>query len=84
MNRVISEQGKAPRNLWAAVLEQSILDIRDGKKKYKSKANQRDARIHADQAKAWFLSGRLAPGSFVWICNALDITPSKVRDRIFG
>ena len=52
------------RRLWAAVLEQAFEDAQ--------------ARGLED-AKKWFISEKSEVGSFLWICDALDIDPQALR-----
>ena len=59
------------RQLWAAVLEQAILDLGlDGQR---------------DRATGWFRADHNAGiGSYLWICGELDLAPKKLRDGVFA
>ena len=55
------------RNLWAAVLKQAIKD-----------ANQ-NTKNPLNNPYLWFHSDSHAVGSFLWICNILNIDPESIR-----
>lgn len=55
------------RNLWAAVLKQAIKD-----------ANQ-NTKYPFNNPQLWFKSDSHAVGSFLWICNILNIDPESIR-----
>ena len=59
------------RNLWAAVLIQAIED-----------AENYSAGFHREKALAWFEQKSEEPGSFQWICSALDLDPELIKLRI--
>jgi hypothetical protein len=58
------------RSLWTAVLEQAIIDLTNANKRYFT--------------QLWFTSDNHAPGSFLWICDNLDLDPSWFRRRLFA
>ncbi|MBF0295805.1 MAG: helix-turn-helix domain-containing protein [Magnetococcales bacterium] len=51
-------------DLWASVLEQALADLSD--------------RSHRRKALLWFSSRDDAPGSFLFVCDALNLDPDKV------
>jgi hypothetical protein len=59
------------RGLWAAVLQLAADDL--------TSANARLRRL----AGVWFASTKHGPGSFLWICDHLEINASLVRRRLF-
>ena len=56
------------RNLWAAVLEQAVKDVL-----------QCTASLDRERTLSWFESKRKDVGSFLWICNVLDLNPETIR-----
>jgi hypothetical protein len=58
------------RHLWAAVLDQAIEDLTD--RRIRDEVN----------VKAWFTSNEYVPGSFLWICDQLDLDASTIRRRV--
>jgi hypothetical protein len=62
--------------LWAAVLLQAVSDCI---KPRRSSPGYKD-----DDARRWFLSDRHGVGSFRWVCEALDLDPQAIRDRVFA
>src|SRR5882724_7214841 len=58
------------RSLWTAVLEQAIIDLTNAHKRYFT--------------QLWFTSDNHAPGSFLSICDHLDLDPSWLRRRLFA
>ena len=66
------------RRLWAAVILQSIKDLTG----YCVVSRERD-RIRLQRfARAWFLSSRYDPGSFLWACDAAGLEPCWIRRRL--
>ena len=53
--------------LWAAVLKQAI---KDAQKYYGS--------FSGDRSQLWFKSETEEVGSFLWICNVLDLDPESI------
>jgi hypothetical protein len=75
---LLTETSNAWRNLhelWAGVLLQAIKDYHD---EGTSSTVQRDKR----HAMAWFKSSRQDVGSFIWICDLLDLNSGLIRSRI--
>jgi len=65
--------------LWASVLVQAFLD-QEGR----AFGNQRAADVHRNQAIGWVKSNRTDYiGSFLFVCEVLDLDPSFVRARFF-
>jgi hypothetical protein len=65
------------RELWSAVLHQAISDlVGDIPKK-------EDREIIQRQARSWFMSTRIRPGSFHWICQILGLNEAAVRHGVF-
>jgi hypothetical protein len=56
---------KSERELWSAVLGQAIEDLRDTKTGYRT--------------RLWFASDNYGPGSFLWICDSLELDALSVR-----
>lgn len=59
------------RGLWAAVLQLAADDLTSA-----------DARLRR-LAQAWFDSTKHGPGSFLWICDHLEINASWLRRQVF-
>jgi hypothetical protein len=59
------------RLLWAAVLERAVLDL-----DINPEITNNDLIIN--RTKNWFISKNENLGSFIWICNTLDIDHKKV------
>ena len=59
--------------LWFAVLQQALLDYKE-------------AGYHGDKSAAahWFRSDEVYPGSFLWICDIFDCSPSMIRAELAG
>ncbi len=73
----IYQSGLACRKLWAAVLEQAIKDARDETSK-----TLRVERADGQTAQHWFHSENDGIGSFLWICEMLDLEPRFVRTLV--
>jgi hypothetical protein len=73
----IYRSGLACRRLWAAVLEQAIKDARDETSK-----PLRFERPDGQSAQHWFGSENDGIGSFLWICEMLDLEPRFVRTLV--
>jgi hypothetical protein len=57
------------RQLWASVLGLAFEDLGDTKTGYKT--------------RLWFASDDYEPGSFLWICDHLELDAPAIRDRAF-
>jgi hypothetical protein len=69
---VINQSSPIPaeRRLWAAVLCQAVCDLR-----YHRSALQHFTRL-------WFESDKREPGSFLWVCELLELDASWLRRRL--
>ena len=56
------------KNLWAAVLKQAVAD-----------AQKYVGSVAMEKACVWFRSESAAVGSFLWICNALDLDSDSIK-----
>lgn len=56
------------RNLWAAVLDQAIEDVR-----------QYNGGFSMERAILWFESESNEIGSFLWVCSVLDLNPKPIK-----
>jgi len=76
--------GDLDKALWASVMLQLIEDYRSNSKRvitFSSYPTARDWRA----ARAWLKSDRKhAPGSFLAVCDTLDLDPVAVRESLFG
>ena len=63
------------RRLWLAVLMQAINDL--------AHTDERQ-RLRRHFTRLWFTSDNHNPGSFLWICDHLDLDPSWFRRRLFA
>jgi hypothetical protein len=60
------------RELWVNVLLQATLDVA-------GKGNG-DQRAQLQQStRAWFASNQKTPGSFLWVCDRLELNPEWIR-----
>jgi hypothetical protein len=57
------------RDLWAAVLTQAIQDLMD---------SRTDTEL-LNSTRLWFVSDDYEPGSFLWICDSLELEPTLIR-----
>jgi hypothetical protein len=62
------------RRRWLAVLDQAVMDLRN--------RNERPALRYLTQL--WFTSDNHKPGSFLWVCDSLDLDASWLRRRLFA
>lgn len=60
----------ACKKLWAHVLKQTIKDL------------PKNTLINVYSSIIYFNSPSILPGSFIWICTLLDMTPYKRRKSI--
>ena len=77
-SQVVAIGGGSPEILlWAVVLE-------DGIREYFSRLRRDpDCNLpNTRQAWEWIHSSEDYPGAFLWICNLLEMVPSRVRKRI--
>ena len=69
--RAVSELGA--KNLWKAVLEQAFKDAQGKVGTYECSRN----------ARVWFQSDSKDIGSFLWICEVLDLEPEVTLGRVY-
>ena len=66
--------------LWGQVLKRALLE-------YKLGPSARDLQDYVfctrENAEQWLKSDAETPGSFLWVCELLELTPSAVRREIF-
>ena len=80
-------QARAPRHLWAAVLEQAVADIVAGPSEWEIRhmahADQVRARLDfAAAAQHWVDDEENEPRRFVWVCEQLGLDAGAVRREI--
>lgn len=64
--------------LWIKVIETAVDDlagVRGGEQKTRANAN-------TFGAKLWFQSARVEPGSFLWICDHIDIDAGEMLKNL--
>jgi len=66
------------RRLWAAVLIQAVRDV-GGYGRFDSEPQRRRIQYFA---RLWFASDNRDVGSFLWICDELELEPSWIRRRM--
>ena len=58
------------KKLWASVLGRAVIDLRRKK--------------HRQSARFWFYNDKnQGAGSFLWVCDVLEIDPGKTREKVF-
>lgn len=65
----------APR-LALAILRQALFDLT------LARSADRKARKHFEEALDWFLETSAAPGSFEWVCDALEFSSNRIRSFV--
>lgn len=67
------------RDMWGRVLESAVHVAVHGI----SESEARDL-IHTEEAltEEWLWSDSEAPGSFLWVCEVLEVNPHELRRRI--
>jgi hypothetical protein len=65
------------RRLWVAVLEQAIIDL-SGPNGVRGGERRRLRTF----SRLWFTSDNDQPGSFLWVCESLQLDPSWVRNQL--
>jgi hypothetical protein len=80
-------QARAPRHLWAAVLEQAIRDVVEGPSQSECRfmdlgEAQRFCLAVRVAAEEWIADEENEPRRFCWVCEQLGVEPSAVRARI--
>lgn len=67
------------RYLWPCVLHRAVLDAK-GQLEASAAIEHSREQVVAD-ARLWFRGAGVEPGSFRWVCAALDLDPGYVRGR---
>jgi hypothetical protein len=67
----------ACRRMWASVVRTAADDLFNAKKKFDPK--KRYYMGPADAARAWFTSEEDGVGSFLWVCDILDLNAQAIR-----
>lgn len=70
------------KKLWSAVLEDAFRCCVKGHVSTESSRVRKQEEIKS--AKAWFLSEETDIGTFLWICEKLDLDPKKILNRVAG
>jgi hypothetical protein len=70
------------KKLWSAVLEDAFHCCIKGHVSAESSRVRRQEEIKS--AKAWFLSEETDIGTFIWICEKLDLDPKNILNRVTG
>lgn len=70
-----SVDSSAPR-LALAILRQAFFDLT------LARSADRKARKHFEEALAWFLETKATPGSFEWVCDALEFSSNRIRSFV--
>ena len=75
----------AQQRLWAAVLDNAVRSLEQrGIFTYGKYYNIRFQKRKAwDESLTWLKSDLTTPGSFIFICDTLDINPDFLRARLF-
>ena len=77
----MNEQGKSILELWKEVLKKALKDAKQG-------PDDREVKDYIfctkENAKDWITGNSESPGSFIWVCDLLDLSPSAVRREIIG
>ncbi len=75
----------AQQRLWAAVLANAVMSLEQrGIFNYGKYCNIRlQKRKARDESLTWLKSDLTTPGSFIFICDTLDINPDFLRARLF-
>jgi hypothetical protein len=68
------------RGLWAGVLIQAIKDCAG----YSLGLNKRERAGVQYHARVWFTSDNRNIGSFLWVCDQLEVEPSWIRRKMFA
>ena len=63
------------KRLWAAVLLQAAKDV-------SGFTCERQRSLIQRRARAWFASNYYETGSYLWVCDLLELEPSWVRRRM--
>ena len=70
------------KRLWSAVLEDAFRCCVNGNVSAESSRVRKQQEIK--RAKEWFLSEATHIGTFIWICEKLELDRKKILDRVTG
>ena len=70
------------RRLWSAVLEDAFQCCVNGHVSAEGSRVRKQEEM--ERAKAWFMSQKTDPGTFLWVCKTLDLDPKKILNRVIG
>ncbi len=74
----------AQQRLWAAVLDNAVMSLEQrGIFSYGKGNIKRQKRTLRNESLTWLQSDLTTPGSFIFICDTLDINPDFLRARLF-
>ena len=66
------------KRMWMDCLKEADRSVRGN-----ATATTRTVRQRAmEDARSWFLSARIDAGSFLWVCQVLEMEPGKVREGL--
>ena len=68
------------RRLWAGVLIQPIKDLAGYGRVY----NKREPARVQYHARVWFTSDNREDGSYLWVCDQIELEPSWIRRKMFA
>ena len=72
-----------PQKLWAAVLDNAVLSLEQrGSYNYGRGNRDHQKRNQQHESLTWLKSDNNAPGSFLFICDTLQIDPDFLRVRL--
>jgi len=71
------------KSLWASVLGRAIDDLNKKLTPRMSDSKKSETLKFKQSAKYWFSRKESNVGSFVWICDILEIDPEKTKSKIF-
>lgn len=73
------------KKLWAAVLHTALVDIHapHAMRVYEPKRETTTRHLsRKESAQEWIASDDFTPGSFLWVCEALDMDAEQIREGI--
>ena len=70
------------KKLWSEVLEDAFQCCVNGHVSAECSRVRKQKEIEI--AKAWFLSEETGIGTFIWICEKLDLDPKKILNKVTG
>lgn len=72
---------KTAVQLWEEVLQRALKDVKDGPTEQEIQDYIYCTRKDAEE---WLASDAEGPGTFVWVCDMLGLSPSAVRKKCLG